>query len=272
MCPQPPTFAGQVEHRHDDHQVDQGVLDERDQRGRPQPRDEGEDGQDQERDEQRQVLDERVARGGADAHHGEHGLDAHQLQRDVGHQREDAGEGDGQRQAARPVAAADEVSRRDVVVRPRDRPQPGQEDERDREHDDRVGHREEAGHRAGPEHRRGHRDKGVRGIEVTAEQEPAHERTEPAAPKPPLVQVHHVLGPAPPRRREADQRDQEEQDDDDGEGDGVDVAHLATSPGPPAPGRPAPGPSAPGLPASAGARSRFCKNRTIPSTMPTTGM
>jgi hypothetical protein len=35
-------------------------------------------------------------RGRADPHHGEHGLDADQVQRDVGHQREDAGEGDGE--------------------------------------------------------------------------------------------------------------------------------------------------------------------------------
>ena len=90
----------QVEDRHDDHQVDQRVLDEGDQRGCPKTGDEGEDREHQERDEQRQVLDEGVARRGADAHHREHGLDAHQLQRDVGHQREDAGEGDGQRQAA----------------------------------------------------------------------------------------------------------------------------------------------------------------------------
>ena len=56
-----------------------------------QPRHEGEDREHQERDEQRQVLDERVVRGGPDAHHGEHRLDADQLQRDVRHQRQDAG-------------------------------------------------------------------------------------------------------------------------------------------------------------------------------------
>jgi hypothetical protein len=97
----PATHLGrQVEDRHDDHHVDEGVLDEGDQRGRPQPGDVGEDREHEERDEQRQVLDEGVAGRGADAHHGEHGLDAHQLQRDVRHQREDAGEGDGQREAA----------------------------------------------------------------------------------------------------------------------------------------------------------------------------
>ena len=95
----------------------------------------------------------------------------------------------------------------------------------DRVDHDRVGDREEAD-RAGAEHQRGHGDERVRGVQVAAEQEPADERAEAAAAEPPLVQVHHVLGPAPAGRGEADAGDDEEEDDDDRERDGVDVAHL----------------------------------------------
>ena len=37
MWPQPPILRRHVDHGDDDHQVDQGVLDERDQRRRAQP-------------------------------------------------------------------------------------------------------------------------------------------------------------------------------------------------------------------------------------------
>jgi hypothetical protein len=42
-------------------------------------------GHDTKRDDQRQVPDKGIARGAADSHHGQHRLDAHQLQRDVEH-------------------------------------------------------------------------------------------------------------------------------------------------------------------------------------------
>ena len=54
-------LAGQVDHRDDDDDVDQRVLDERDQRRRPQPAGVGVGREHRERDEQRQVLDEPVA-------------------------------------------------------------------------------------------------------------------------------------------------------------------------------------------------------------------
>ena len=60
------------------------------------------------------------------------------------------------------------------------------------------------------------------------------------------------------RTRSSTVHDDEEQDDDDGERDGVDVAHLATSPG------------LAGWPP--GGFSRFCSWMTIHSTMATTGM
>ena len=188
-----------VEHRHEDEHVDERVLDERDRGRRAQPGDVGEDRQHQERDEQRQVLDVGVGGAGVDPHDGEHRLDADELQRDVRHQRQDAGEGHGQRQPAGAVPAPDEVAGRDVVVHPADRPQPGQEDERDRVRHDRVGDREEAD-RARAEHQRGHGDERVGGVEVAAEQEPRDERAEAAARQSPLVQVRHV---SPARRQRA---------------------------------------------------------------------
>ena len=88
----------QVEDRDQDHEVDQRVLDEGDHRGRPQPGGVRVGGKHGERDEQRQVLGEQVV-ATADADDLEHGLDADQLQRDVGHRGQDPGHGDGEGQA-----------------------------------------------------------------------------------------------------------------------------------------------------------------------------
>ena len=71
----------------------------------------------------------------------------------------------------RAVAPAHEVGRRHVAVLVRHRPQPRRDDERHREDQDRVRDREEA-ERADREHQPGHGDERVRGVEVTAEQEP----------------------------------------------------------------------------------------------------
>ena len=125
-----------------------------------------------ERDQQRQVLDEPVGvLAAADAHHVQDGLDADELERDVRHRGEDAGDRDRQRQALGAEAAADEVRGGDVAVLVRDRPQPRQEGEDQRVDEDRVRHREEAG-RARRVDRRRDGDEGVRGVEVAAEQEP----------------------------------------------------------------------------------------------------
>ena len=220
--------ARDVEDRHDDHHVDEDVLDEGDQGGRPQPGQPGVGGEQHEGDDQRQVLDERVARVAAHPQHGQYRLDADQLQGDVGHGGQDAGHRDRQRQATRSVAAADEVRRRDVVVDPGHRPQPGGEHEHDREDDDRVRDGEEPD-RPHPEHQGGHGDEGVGGVEITAEQEPGDERAEATSAQSPLVEVQLVLGPAPAGGGEANQRDDREHDNDDGEGDRV-PAHVSSPP------------------------------------------
>src|ERR1700761_4131653 len=113
-------------------------------------------------------------------------------------------------------------------MRTANRPQPGQEDERDRVRHDRVGDREEAD-RTRAEHQRGHGDERIGGVEVAAEQEPRDERAEAAAAQSPLVQVQHVPRAPPAGGAEADHGDDDEEDEDDREYNGVDVAHRAAS-------------------------------------------
>ena len=226
----PPAELGrQVDDRHEDHDVDQGVLHERDQRRCPQPRGVGVGREHRERDEQRQVADEPVGVLRADAHHLQDDLDAHQLQRDVGHRRQDSGQRHEQRQRTTVVAALHEVGRRDVAVPVRDRPEPRHEQEDQRVDHDRVGHGEEADPAAGVQQRR-HRDEGVRRVEVTADQEPGDEGAEAATAEPPLVEVVELLGTAPPGRGEAEDGDQQEEEDEDAEGNGADVTHRGVSP------------------------------------------
>ena len=186
----------QVDHGHEDHDVDQDVLDERDQRGRPQPGLVGVDREDHERDEQRQVPGEPRA---VQAHRAQHGLEPDELQRDVGHGRHEPGDRheEGEQRAA--VAAAHEVGRGDVAVHPRDRPQPQHRQEHQRIEDHGVGQGEEA-HRTRAEQQRGHGDEGVGGVEVAADQEPGDPGAELAPAQPPLVEVLERLGPPPARR------------------------------------------------------------------------
>ena len=197
---------------HDD--VDQRVLDERDQRRRAQARLVRVGGEDHEGDDQRPLA--------LDAHHLQHRADAHELQRDVGHRRDDAGDRDHQRERRRAVAAADEVGRRHVAVLVRHRPQPRRDDERHREDQDRVRDGEEAD-RADGEHEAGDGHERVRGVEVAAEQEPGDPAPELAPAEAPLVEVLERLRLAPARRPEAHPRDEREQGDEDDQLDPLDV-------------------------------------------------
>ncbi len=231
MCPQP---ARDVEHRDDDRQVDEGVLDERDQGRRAQSGQVGVGRHDPESDDQRQVPDHGVARGAAYAHHGEHRFDAHELQRDVGHGGQDPGHRHGEPEALRAVPAPDELAGGDVATRAGDRPEPRREDEHDREDHDRVCQCVEPRGPGGID-QRGHGDEGVGGVDVAAEQEPADERAESAAGQTPLVQLHRVLGRPPSGRGEADEGDDQERGEDDDERDRVQVVQFRAplpSPGP----------------------------------------
>ncbi len=218
----------QVDHRDDDDEVDQRVLDERDQRGRAEPRRVRVGRQQRERDEQRNVLAEPAGvLAAAEAHDVEHRLDADELQRDVGQRRQDAGERDRERQPTGVEPALHEVGRRDVRATVRDRPQARQEDEDDRVQDDRVGHGEESRGIAGIQQRR-HRDERVGRVDVAADQEPGDERAEAASAEPPLVEVVERLGLAPPCGEEAQHGDQQEEEQEDAEGDRIDVVHRSS--------------------------------------------
>ena len=213
----------QVDDGHRDHDVDQGVLDERDHGRRPQTGRVGVRGQHGEGDQQREVLGQQAVP--AETDHLEHGLDADQLQRDVGHRGEDPGDGHGQAQAAGAVPALDDVRGGDVAVTVGHRPHPAEEEEDDRVEHDRVGHGEEAGHRAGRPHGRRHRNEGVRGVEVATEQEPGGDGAEALTAQTPFVQGVQVLRAPPLRGLKAHHGDDREQQDQDDQGHPVDVHH-----------------------------------------------
>ncbi len=211
--------GGLVEHRavaaeldrHDDHggddeDVDHDVLDEGDHGRSAQPRRVGVDGEDREGDRQRQV-----ARG--EAKRLDRLLHADELQRDVGHGGDDAGQRDGEAEPAVAVAPGDEVGGGDVAALVRHRPELGKGQVEQRVDQDRVGHGKEAEGTAGVNQRR-HSDHGVGGVEVAADQEPRHPRTKAAPAKPPFVQVRQVAA-APPPGEEADGRHEREDDDED---------------------------------------------------------
>ena len=200
--------------------VDQDVLDDGDRGRRAQPARIGEGRQDDERDDQRQVADEAGAR---DAERADHHLEPDELQRDVGHGRDDAGDRHRQRQPAVAEAAAHEIGGGDVVVLVADVPEPREHQEQDRIDDDRVRHGEERDG-AGAEGQRRNGDESVGGVEVAADQEPGDDRAEaPAAEAPFVQQVEIAL--APVGGREAEPGDEAEQQHEDDQRGPVDVLH-----------------------------------------------
>ena len=129
--------------------------------------------------------------GAADAHGADHDLQADQLQRDIGHRRDDAGDGDRQRQPAIAEAAAHEIGRRDVIVLVADVPEPREHQEQDRIDHDRVRHREERDG-AGAEGERRNGDERVGGVEVAADQEPGDQGAKAPAAQAPFVQLVEI--------------------------------------------------------------------------------
>ena len=201
--------------RNDDHHrqhraVDQDVLDHRDHRRRAQAARIGVGGENRKRAEQRQI-DRHPADMGGDVkpQRRDHHFDADQLQRDIGHGGDDAGNGDGQRQAAAAEPGAHEIGRRDIAVAVTHRPQPRQHHEQKRPHQNGIRHGEKAGG-PGAEQQRGHRDEGVGGIEIAAEQEPADDAAEAPPAQSPFVELIEIAAP-PACRDEPQNRDQREQ-------------------------------------------------------------
>ena len=211
--------------RHHDHRgkggdVDQNILDDGDRGRCPQPARIGERREDDEGDDQRQVGGKA---GAADAHGADHHLQADQLQRDVRHSGDDAGDGDRQRQPAIAEAAADEIGRRDVIVLVADMPKPRKYQEQDRIDHDRVRHREE-GDGAGAEGERRDGDEGVGRVEVAADQEPSDDGAEAPPAQAPFVQLVEIAL-APMRGGKTQPRDEAEQRYKDDQGSPVHVLH-----------------------------------------------
>ena len=161
--------------------------------------------------------------GAGHAHAGDDHLQADELQRDVRHGRDDAGDGDRQRQPAVAEAAAHEIGRRDVVVLVADLPKPRKHQEQDRIDHDGVGHREERD-RAGAESERRHGDEGVGGVEIAADQKPGDDGAEPPPAQPPFVQLVEIAL-APVRRGKAEPGDEGEQHNENDQRSPVHVLH-----------------------------------------------
>jgi len=99
--------------RRRDGDVDERILDHRDQRRRAQAARVRVGSEDGEADHERHLADPSF---GGEAERRDHHLDADQLQRDVRHGREDAGDRDRERERRALVAAAHEVRGRDVAM------------------------------------------------------------------------------------------------------------------------------------------------------------
>ncbi len=161
--------------------------------------------------------------GARDAHGADDDLQADQLQRDIGHGGDDAGDRHRQRQPAIAEAAAHEIGRRDVVVLVADVPEPRKHQEQDRIDHDRVRHREERDG-AGAEGERRNGDEGVGGVEVAADQEPGDEGAEAPAAQAPFVQLIEIAL-APLRGGKAQPGDEPEQHHENGQSGPVYLLH-----------------------------------------------
>ncbi len=201
--------------------VDQNVLDDGDRGGRAQAARIGEGRQDNEGDGERHIA--HIA-GAGNAHAGDHHLQADQLQGDVGHGRDEAGDRHRQRQPAIAEAAAHEVRRRDVIVLAADVPEPRKHQEQDRIDHDGVRHGEE-GDGAGAERQCRHGDEGIGRVEVAADQEPGDDGAETPPAEPPLVQQIEVAL-APARRGKTEPGDEGEQQDKNDQRRPVHVRHA----------------------------------------------
>ena len=133
-------------------------------------------------------------------------LKADELQRDVRHRRQDAGDRDRKLQSFVAVAAKHKIGGGDVAMFVRDRPQPRQRQVQERIDNNRIGHGEEPVCANG-EDDRGNRNDGIGGVEIAPEQEPGDPTAKASASETPLVNVPEI-GRFPARRDEAQHRHQ----------------------------------------------------------------
>src|SRR5262245_57869585 len=159
----------------------------------------------------------------------DHNRHADDLECDVRHGRDDAGQRESEREQPVVEAIADEVGGGDMAARMRDLPQAREDDIENGIDEDGVGNCEEA-HRALAEDERRDGDERIGRIEVAAEQEPGDDRAEAASAEAPFVQ-HVEIGLTPTRCDEAEPGDEQEQGDENAGGAEIEVQRM--SPGTP---------------------------------------
>ena len=201
-------FVREVNNGDEDHDGEHGVLDDGDDGGRAQAAGVGVGGEDDEgRGEGPLTMN---AEGGDDDAH------ADELQCDVRHEGEDAGEGDGDGERAEVVTAADEVCKGDVAVAMADGPKARQDEHHVGVDKDCVGDGEKAVG-AGTIKRGGDGDDSVGGVEIATEEEPGDPGTEAATCEAPFFQRMHAIGwstPAcGPESGDGDESEEEAEDE-----------------------------------------------------------
>ena len=199
--------------------IDQQILHHRDQGGAAQARCVGESRQHRKSRQQRHrhIAQQRHRHVPVQPQRCDHHLHAHQLQRDIGHHRDQSGHGDGQRQAAMAKAPAHKIGGGDVAMLVRHAPQSREGDEHHGIHQGGIGHGKEAG-RTGAEHEGRHGDERVGGIEIAPQQEPCDQGAEAAPAQAPFMQLRQVAG-APARPEQAQQGHEHEQARENDDGD-----------------------------------------------------
>ena len=219
-------LGGNDDERGEHGDEDQHVLDDGDQRRRAESARIGKGGEDDEGYDQRQVSDEASRRK---AERADHHLHADDLERDIGHRRDNARQREGEREQPAAEAVADEVGGGDMAARARDLPQAREDDIENGIDEDGVGNGEET-HRALAEDERRNGDERIGGVEVAAEQEPGDDGAEAAPAETPFVQ-HVEIGLAPMRRDEAEPGDEQKERDEDDRGGEIEIQRM--SPGTP---------------------------------------
>jgi hypothetical protein len=125
----------------------------------------------------------------------DHDLQANELQRDIRHGRNNAGNRHRERQPAIAESAAHEVGRRDVIVLVADIPQAREHEKQNGINHDGIRHCEERDG-PGPESERRDGDESVSRIQIAADEEPGDKSAETAAAEAPFVQkVKVALAP-----------------------------------------------------------------------------
>ena len=188
-------FVWDVDESGEDHDVEHHVLDDGDDGRGAESAGVGVGGED----------DEGCGEGplAVDTHGSDDDADADQLESDVGHKGENAGECDGDGEPAIAVAAADEVGKGYVTVAVAYCPQAREDHHHVGVGDDGVGDGEES-HSTGAVERCRDCDDGVGGVKVASDEEPGDPCAEATASEAPLFEGGHAcLGSSPARGPES---------------------------------------------------------------------